>query len=118
MTASRTRKARGAATQNLVAAYLRARGWPHAESTGAGRAGMDILGVPGAAIEVKARRDLRLIEWLRQASRSPGLPVVVHRPDGMGPASIDEWPATLRLADLVALLHAAGYGEAGMGEAL
>lgn len=45
------------------------------------------------------------------ATSNTGLPIVVHRPDGMGPASIENWPATLRLSDLVRLLRAAGYGD-------
>ena len=36
---------------------------------------------------------------------------VVHRPDGMGETSVDHWPVTLRLADAVRLLRAAGYGD-------
>ena len=95
-----SRKQRGHETQNAVAAYFRDHGWPHAESAGAGRQGVDVLGLAGISCEVKARRQLALPAWLRQAATSPGLPVVVHRPDGMGPATIDDWPATMRLADL------------------
>ena len=102
-------RARGNETQNLVAAAFRDAGWLHAESAGSGRNGRDVLGVAGVSVEVKARRDLALPAWLRQAARSEGLPVVVHRPDGFGPASIDDWPATLRLADLLRLLREAGY---------
>lgn len=110
---SRHRRRRGAETQRAVATYLAGNGWPYASDAGAGRAGNDILGVPGLAIEVKARRDLDLPAWLRQASRdhTGGLPLVVHRPDGMGPAAVAEWPVTLRLADAVTLLRAAGYGN-------
>lgn len=108
---SRHRKQRGAETQRAIATYLTQHGWPYATDTGAGRFGPDILGVPGLAIEVKARRDLNLTSWLKQAAGQPGLPIVVHRPDGMGPTSIEDWPATLRLADLVKLLRAAGYGD-------
>jgi hypothetical protein len=115
MATNRTRKRRGAKTQALIAEYLRPRGWPFAEDAGAGRRGLDILGTPGLAIEVKARRDLQLPKWLRQAAGyredGGGLPIVVHRPDGFGEASIDDWPATLRLTDLVRLLRAAGYGD-------
>lgn len=109
---NRYRKARGAQTQRVVAEYLTTQGWPYATDAGAGRSGRDILGVDGVSIEVKARRDLNLPAWIRQARAAAGndLPVVVHRPDGMGPASIADWPATLRLADLVALLHEAGRG--------
>jgi hypothetical protein len=111
MATNRTRKRRGAKTQALIAEYLRSRGWPFAEDAGSGRPGADVLGVPGLAIEVKARRDLSLPKWLRQASTRNGLPIVVHRPDGFGPGSIDDWPATLRLTDLVWLLREAGFGN-------
>ena len=106
-----SRKRRAADTQRAVANYLAQRGWPYATDAGAGRQGEDILGVPGLAIEVKARRDLNLTAWLKQANNGRGLPIVIHRPDGYGPASIDSWPATLRLDELVKLLRDAGYGD-------
>ena len=108
---SPTRKRRGAETQTTVARWLAANGWPYAESTGAGRTGSDITGVPGLAIEVKARRDFTPLAWIRQASGNEGLPLVIHRPDGMGPQSVSDWPVTLRLADFTQLLRAAGYGD-------
>ncbi len=104
-----SRRQRGHETQNAVARYFKAAGWEHAESAGAGRAGVDVLGLAGISVEVKARRQLALPAWLRQARQSPGLPVVVHRPDGMGPGTVDDWPATMRLADLTNLLREAGY---------
>ena len=55
---TQARKRRGMRTQALVAQHLAANGWPYAESTGAGRSGSDVTGVPGLAIEVKARADL------------------------------------------------------------
>ena len=53
-----SRKRRGAETQTAAAKWFQGHGWPYAESAGAGRTGSDITGVPGLAIEVKARRDL------------------------------------------------------------
>lgn len=101
-----SRKARGAETQRLVAAFFRDHGYPHATDAGAGRPGRDILNVDGVAVEVKARRSLDLPAWLRQCvgTCEGDLPVVVHRPDGFGPASMADWPVTLRLADFVGLL--------------
>lgn len=108
-----SRKSRGAATQRLVAQHFAENGWPYATDAGAGRTGSDVLGVPGLAIEVKARRELRPAEWVRQAeSGGEGLPMVVFRPDGMGEATLTEWPVLMRLRDVVGLLHKAGYGEA------
>jgi hypothetical protein len=105
------RKERGAETQNLVASVFRAAGWDHAESAGAGRPGRDILGVPALAVEVKARRDFNPVGFVKQAeSYADGdLPLAVVRPDGMGPASVTEWPVVLRFGDVLELLRAAGY---------
>jgi hypothetical protein len=105
------RRRRGAETQATVAAFLAANGWPYASDAGSGRQGADILNTPGLAWEVKGRRDFSPLAWIRQAAGLPGLPLVVHRPDGMGPATIADWPVTLRLADAVTLLRAAGYGD-------
>jgi len=108
-----TRKQRGHDTQNLIAAVFALNGWPHAESAGAGRRGRDILGTPGVAVEVKARKDFSPLAWIRQAvAQAEGdLPLVVCRPDGMGPASVDSWPVVMRLSDVLNLLNAAGYGS-------
>jgi hypothetical protein len=106
-----SRKRRGSETQATVAQWFAANGWPYAESAGAGRTGSDITGIPGLACEVKARRALNIPAWLRQAANGHGLPFVVHRPDGMGPAVIGKWPVTMRLEDFTRLLHDAGYGD-------
>ena len=108
-----TRKQRGAETQNATAAWFSANGWPYAESTGAGRGGRDITGMPGLSCEVKARADFTPLAWLRQAKEAAttDLPFVVWRPNGMGPASIGSWGVMLTLEDFTALLRDAGYGE-------
>lgn len=114
MNATVSRKRRGAETQTAVARWFASNGWPYAESTGAGRTGSDITGMPGLAVEVKARRDFTPLAWLRQAiggATARDLPCVVFRPDGMGPASIAEWPVLIRLDDFTQLLRAAGYGD-------
>lgn len=108
---SRARVQRGHETETAVAAYLRENGWPHAEPVGAGRPGSDITGVPGLCVEVKARRDLRLVQWLHQANGTKDVGLVVHRPDGMGLLSVEWWPVTFRLKDAVTLLRDAGYGD-------
>jgi hypothetical protein len=109
---SQHRKHRGYATQRLVADYL-TEWWPYAESTGAGRSGTDITGTPGVDWEVKARRELRLTETMRQLAeraKDGTVPVAVIRPDGWGPARLPDWPAVLPLSALVQLLLDAGYG--------
>lgn len=110
---SQHRKHRGYRSQKVVADFLEANGFPYAEPTGAGRQGTDILGTPGIDWEVKARRGLVITELVRQldARAQDGLlGVGVIRPDGMGEANVHMWPAVLTLADVVALLRAAGYG--------
>ena len=105
-----TRKQRGYDTERLVAAQWQADGWPHAEVVrGQGR---DLTGTPGVAVEVKARRGFAPLEWMRQAARNGDgdLPVVIVRPDGAGPATVDDWPAVLPHHVLRRLLRLAGYG--------
>ena len=110
---SQSRKHRGYKSQDLAAQWFAKNGWPYAMSTGAGRPGIDVTGVPGLAVEVKARRGFNLTGFLKQATseRRHGLPFVVVRPDGFGPTRIGEWAMILTLADGTALLRAAGYGS-------
>jgi hypothetical protein len=114
MSPSQTRKYRGYATQKLVAQWFAARGWPFAESTGAGRPGVDITGMPDLAVEVKATAG-DVTGALAQANRNrgEGLPFVAWRPNGYGPERIASWPVIMRLDDFTTLLHAAGYGDTG-----
>jgi hypothetical protein len=90
---------------------MKEHGWPYAEDAGAGRGGVDILGAPGLSIEVKARADFQPLAWIREASRRPGVPMCVHRPNRLGLGSVGKWPVTLQLGDLVLLLRQAGYGD-------
>lgn len=112
---TQARKHRGYRSQKVVADWLVQHGWPFAESTGAGRSGSDVTGVPGLHIEVKARRAFSPLAWLRQtgkeAETTAGLPFVVFRCDGQGEANVGEWGCLLRLDDMTRLLHDAGYGD-------
>jgi hypothetical protein len=111
---AQTRKHRGYRSQTVVARWYAARGWPYAESTGAGRSGSDVTGVPGLHVEVKARRAFSPMAWLRQAkaeAKEGGVPFVVFRPDGMGEANVGEWGVLMRLDDHTELLRQAGYGD-------
>ena len=108
------RKHRGMASQRIVADWFSVNGWPYAESTGSGRAGSDITGMPGIDVEVKARRNWSPLEAMRQqADRAAlgDLPFAILRMDGQGPAVIGSWPVIIRLDTLTELLRAAGYGD-------
>lgn len=109
---SQHRKARGMRTQLLVAEHLRTHGWPHAQSAGAGRSGVDVLETPDIAVEVKARTDLSPLAWVKQAEKSADgrLPFAVFRCNGQG-EDATQYLAMLRFGDLVDLLQAAGYGD-------
>lgn len=106
-----TRKARARRTEQLVTVELRTL-FPFAHQVSSAASGRDVLETPGIAVEIKARRGLDLPGWLRHARRNagPDLPILVVRPDGMGETTVADWPATLRLEDLIALLGEAGYG--------
>ena len=106
-----SRVTRGRQTEALVAEYLRDHGFPQAERVAASLKGADITGTPGLAVEVKARRGLDLPGWLKQAAKREGMPILVIRPDGSGPANIGSWAMVLPLNAGVELLRQAGYGE-------
>jgi hypothetical protein len=112
-------RARGNVLQNALARYLTA-WWPHAESTGAGRNGADVLGTPGVAWECKTADTFRPVEFCRQARRNaPGiaLPVVVYWPRGVGEQSADVALAIVPLGLMMDLLVAAGYAPEPKEEA-
>lgn len=98
---------RGRKTQDLVADRLRHL-FPDAEGVPASRDGKDVLHTPTLAIEVKARANVSLPAWLKQARKNaePGdLPVAIYRPNGAGPATIDDWAAVIPLGELVRILE-------------
>lgn len=108
---SQSRKHRGYRTQKVVAEYLKAHGFPHAESTGAGRSGTDVTGIVGVDIEVKARTGLDLPALMRQMkdrAEDDILGIGVLRLNGQG-ENAAEYVAVLRFEDLVMLLRDSRY---------
>lgn len=70
---SRTRIARAAATQRLLAESCSSDGWPFAKAAGAAVSDRDIGDTPGFAVELRgACRELDVICWLRQTVRNAG----------------------------------------------
>ena len=113
MTQSRSRVHRGYRSQKVVADWFRDHGWSYAEPTGAGRVGVDVLGMPGWACEVKARHGFNMTGYLKQATseRRHGLPFVVIRPDGYGEKRIGEWGVLLTLEDFTTLMQAMEFEQ-------
>jgi hypothetical protein len=106
-----TRKGRGQESERIAARWFTLHGWPYAMAAGAGRPGADVTGMPGLAPEVKAKARVEMGAWLRQASDREGVPFVIYRPPGFGPAAVDCWQVTMRLDEFTWLLHRAGYGD-------
>jgi hypothetical protein len=104
------RVARGRKSEEIVATYLAEHGWPSAQRVAASLKGADVTGTPGLAIEVKSRTRLELGEWMRQARKREGVPLLVVRLNGMGPATIEDWPLVIPFGTGVRLLREAGYG--------
>jgi hypothetical protein len=105
---------RGTNLQEALAAYLRANGWPSAESVPNGRRGADILGTPGVAFENKTADEWDVLDWVRQAKANAGardVPVVVYWPRRVGAGSVGQTLAILPIPYLTELLRTAGYGN-------
>ena len=108
-----SRKQRGMESEKLVAKYLTAHGFIVFE-TSASAAGTDIIGMEGVDWEIKARRGFDpagVLRQLERRSRTTGLGIGVMRLNGQGEKALDDWCCIIRLADLVYLLKAAGYGQ-------
>jgi hypothetical protein len=110
---SQSRKYRGYATEKLVAQFF-SQWWPYALSTGAGRSGSDVTGVPYFDIEVKARADFQPKAWIDQVRKrtteNGDIPLVVCRLNGQQ-ADVGNYLAFMRLSDLVDLMRKAGYDK-------
>lgn len=102
--ASQHRKHRGMRTQKVVAEWLK-QWYPNAESSGSGRSGEDITGVP-FSIEIKARSQFSPLAWIKQAESNKGdkLAFVVSRCNGQAERA-EEYLAFMRLGDLMNLLQ-------------
>ena len=105
---SQHRKHRGYRTQKVVAEYLK-QWYPHAESTGAGRQGSDITGVP-YDIEVKAVKKFSPLAWIKQNKerKSHKLGFVVLRSNGQGERA-EDYVMLMPLKDFMLFLNGEPY---------
>ena len=101
---TQARKRRGRKSELVLARWLQT--WfPDARAVNSGASGADLLGTPGLAVEVKARKDFNPLAWLRQSRRNAGrmLPIVVVRCNGQGTERPGEWLVMLSLDDFMEL---------------
>ena len=112
-----SRKHRGYATQRIVCDGLQDL-FPGCYPPGAGESGDDVRNALGWSIEIKARRSFNPLEWMRQARKNSGdnMHAVVVRPDGGGPASLDEWPVIMTFAQFKKLAEIHGTYVGIMGQ--
>ena len=107
-----SRRQRGWKTQRIIAEYLQTHGFPTAKAGKPFQAGADVLGVAGVDIEVKAQKDIDRLAALRQSHARPGdVHLIFERPNGYGEQTLDRWPVTVTIAEIVRLLRLAGYGD-------
>ena len=102
------RVARGRVTQRMVADWFRAHGWPAAKSVEAFLPGVDVSGVDGFSIEVKATAKGDLLAALRQAAankQEATTPIVVWRPNGYGAAQQGQWVVAMTLTDFTNIIN-------------
>jgi hypothetical protein len=105
-------RAKGNAAPAWVAEFLQP-WWPGCEKTPNSRPGRDLLGTPGAAIEIKTGAEWRQ-KWVQQAAGYvlPGeVGLLFYIPPGVGRAAVlaGEFLAVLPVRDLMPLVVAAGY---------
>ena len=97
---------KGADGEREISAILREYGYP-IDLGGSMSFGdvPDLVGLPGIHVEVKRTEQVRLSEWMAQASRDSkrfrdGMPAVFHR------RSREPWCVTMRLSDFMTLYSA------------
>src|SRR5215472_19205844 len=90
-----------------VARYMAASGFPYAEALPNGRAGADIKGTPGVAVEVKTGKIWREA-WLTQAAKYDGrVKFVVWLLPGIGERNVASAPVIMPEPTLIRLIREA-----------
>lgn len=93
-------RAKGAAAERELAAFLRERGYEarRGQQFSGGSDSPDVIGIPGWHVECKRTEKGALYDWLDQSIRDAAgmkVPVVMHRKNRR------EWVAILRLEDFL-----------------
>lgn len=114
---------KGTAAESALVTYLKEHGWPYAERRalmGSKDKG-DVTGTPALCWEQKSAARICIPEWMRETeterlNAGADYGILVVKPRGVGETRVGQWAALLPLAAVVELLHAAGYGDAPIGD--
>lgn len=100
------RVSRGRKSQQIAADFLREQ-FPGAESIAASLPGRDVLNTEGWALEVKATKEFKPSEFMRQACKNSGddFAFAIYRPNGYGPERVHLWTAMTTLGELRDLIN-------------
>jgi hypothetical protein len=114
-------KQKGTAAETALVRFLVGQGFPNAErrALGGGSSGQDlgdITGTPCLAWEVKNHKSYSIPAWLKETAiekdnSGADFGILVAKPNGVGLSNVGDWWAIMRVADIVDLLRAAGYGN-------
>ncbi len=105
---------KGKDSENAVARWLQANGWPHAERRGPGFEASDLIGVGPISIEIKNQKAIRLNDWFTQMleqqaeDRAEHGLLIIKRAGHVNPG---DWYCVTTLNQQAGLLRACGYGE-------
>lgn len=111
-------KAKGTKAESALVSYLRTQGFPHVERralSGVNDKG-DVAGCHGLVFEMKNVKTYAIPAWLKETeiekdNAGADFGVLVVKPNRIGLNSPEKFWAVMSLEDMVALLHAAGFGE-------
>ena len=111
-------KAKGTVAESALVKFLVGQGFPGAERralSGSNDMG-DVTGTPCLAWEVKNHKSYSLSAWLKETAiekdnAGADFGILVAKPNGIGMNHVGDWWAVMRVADIVDLLRAAGYGD-------
>lgn len=111
------RVSRGRKSQQIAAEYLQDI-FPNAEGIAASLSGRDILNTEDWAFEMKATKDFKPTEFLRQAEKNgeSGWPIAIYRPRGYGPEKAGLWVSMMSFDTLKRLISHVRELEARVAE--
>lgn len=117
------RNQRGRETE-LIAHRRWKKVFPKCQVVNSSAPGPDLIKTDPFIVEIKARSQFNPSTWFRQAKKNAEkakgagkkIPLVVMRPNGTGPESVDDWLVFLRQGDFLELVKSGLGGIEGEGD--